>query len=165
MLAKPRADKIDQFIDAALTRSANAVAPDGFEERILERIARRKARQRRGLQAAGFVAAGALFLSGLFGPVNSGRVSPGNLDPYKHVAAGAGSGTLVPAGNEAPDEAAVALTVNPPDPSTSMSSQVHTGVERIELDPVDDEESLISGFEIESIGIAALHLPDLSSKP
>jgi hypothetical protein len=163
MLAKTRAEKIDQFIDAALTRCANTGIPDGFEERILQRVARRKARRQRGLQAANFVVACALFLSGLFGPVNSGHVARGNLHPDNQFPAGAAS--LIHGSDEDPDEAPVALIVNPRGPSVRIDSRPFTGVERRELDPVDDEESLISGFEIESLGIAALHLPDLSSEP
>ena len=163
MLVKKPDDRLDSILDSTLARCANIDAPAGLEERILAELARRKGRRGRGIQIGAFVLMTALFLSALFRPVNSAEIAATPPDqtvqPTIRILE-----IEEPAVRPANSQSVQVLFVaQPVDIEEGEFESI--GFARSQTAPTVHEDSFISDFDVESLGMATLHLADLSSTP
>jgi hypothetical protein len=159
MLGKRPDDRLDNIVESTLARCVNIDAPAGLEERILAELARRKATRGRGMQIAAFVAMTALFLSAFFRPVNSAEIAAIHPDLAVHPTIEVIE--IKESGLQSPNPPISVQALFAAEPVQAVFNET----ESAEWESLDDEDSFISDFEVESLSISTLALADLSSTP
>jgi hypothetical protein len=138
-MADRRHDALNAMLDRAVALGANPDPPAELEERIVAKLAQRKAKSRRRIRVACLAVAGMLLGIAVLKPVDSSQSEMPLLEPV-----------------------AVAPSEIPVPQIEPGSPEVTTAIFDAEP-PVQDveEEPLISDLEIEPLNIAVLEVPAL----
>jgi hypothetical protein len=137
MAANKRHDALNAMLERALTARANPAPPPEMEQRILTRLARRKAKSQKKIRVACLVFAVTLLGIAVLRPVDLAQTEFRRFEPV----------------------ATSTLVVPVPQPEPHVATAESVDVESMIADA--QEESLTSDLEIEPLSIAALELPAL----
>jgi len=156
MPGNKRHDDLDAMLDRALAAYANCDPPSGMEERILAKLARKKAKSQRRMRVACLALTAALLGAAILGPLDSARPGFQSVDQAMEPSTEAA---------ERLESSPLALAAFPPvTKPDDRPAEIATLPVLHAIDESVEEESLISDFEVEPLTIAALDFPALASR-